>query len=176
MAAQPDGAQAVPARIGGVGVYATSAALVATHRTRGERAVLAVATVAGCWLLAPLAFLIPPYIEPGLAAMLLGLYFGRRAWVGEWRVVSLGGVCPRCDVAIPVKPGTMLYLPHTLHCRACRAEVWLEMEPAAEVAPEVRAAAREQAAAPSSRPVGGRPLTTWSPAGSDWRDRPRRRP
>jgi hypothetical protein len=167
-----DDAQPVPARIGGLGVYATAAELHAWRRSRGERVTLTIITVAGCWTIAPLAFFIPPHFESVIVALLLGLYFGRRAWVGEWQISDMGGTCPRCEHAIGLKRGTMLYLPHTLHCGGCKAELWLELEPAPEVPPEIRSAARRQAR-DRAVPLAGRLLTTWSPAGSDWRDRPR---
>lgn len=162
----------VPARIGSLGVYATAAELSATQRTRSERLLQTVLTVIACWTVAPLAAFIPPHFESVIVALLLGVYFGRRAWVGEWQVAAMAGSCPRCDAAIALKPGTMLYLPHTITCTACRGELWLELEAAPEVEPSVRDAAREQAAQPPPGPVEGRPLRTWSPAGSDWRDRP----
>jgi hypothetical protein len=171
----PDKARQVPSRIGSLGVYATPALLLATRRTRGERLTLTVGTVAACWTIAPLAFLIPPHFESTIAALLLGLYFGRRAWVGEWQVAEMSGTCPRCDEPIALKPATMLYLPHSLRCGGCRHELWLELEAAPEVPREVREAARVKAAEdPLPRQLSGRPLTTWSPAGSDWRDRPGR--
>jgi hypothetical protein len=167
-------ARQVPARTGGLGVYATPADVLALRRTRGERAVLTGMTLAGSWLLAPLAFLIPPYFESGAIAIVLGLYFARRAWVGEWRALRMEGVCPRCDHALSLKPGTMLYLPHTLHCRGCRAELWLELEPAPEVAPEIRLEARRRLEPKPREELAARPPATWSPAASNWRDRPDR--
>jgi hypothetical protein len=161
----------VAARIGGLNVYATAAELRAWRRTRAERLTLTVITVTACWTVAPLAFLIPPHFESTIAALLLGLYFGRRAWVGEWQVSEMRGSCPGYEQEITLKRGTMLYLPHTLHCAGCRVELWLELEPAPEVSPEMRNAARQKAEQ-RRVPLAGRPLTTWSPAGSDWRDRP----
>lgn len=163
------------ARIGAAGVYATPAVLDAHRRSKSERFTRAAFTLTGCWLVAPLAFMIPPYLESGLIAMLAGLYFARRSWVGEWVAVRLHGTCPRCDAEITLREGTVLYLPHTLHCGACRAECWLELEPAIVVDDAVRRAAIEQARVlrgerPSSE-LGGRPPKTWSPASSDWRDR-----
>jgi hypothetical protein len=168
-----DNPRPVPGRVGGLGVYATPAELRATRRTRGERALLTVLTVAACWTIAPLAIFIPPHFESVIVALILGLYFGRRAWVGEWQIDSMSGTCPRCAHRLALKRGTMLYLPHTLHCGGCSAELWLELEAAPDVPAEVREAARLQAEAESRVPLSGRPLTTWSPAGSDWRDRPK---
>jgi hypothetical protein len=168
-------AREVPARIGGLGVYATPVQLRAHQRTRGERLTLTVVTLLGCWTIAPLAFLIPPHFESTVVAFALSLYFGRRAWVGEWQIDTMAGTCPRCGAAITLKHGSMLYLPHTLHCGGCRGELWLELEPA----PVVDAALRESArlkVLEESRPaqeLGGRPPLTWSPAASDWRDRRR---
>lgn len=169
-------ALSVPARIGGLGVYATPAQLRAHRRTRAERATLTALTLAGCWIVAPFAALIPPHFESFVAAFALSLYFGRRAWVGEWQVEQMSGCCPRCEAHLSLRPRTMLYLPHSLRCGACSAELWLELGEAPAVEETVRESAR-QAALEESRPrheLGGRPPLTWSPAASDWRDRKRR--
>lgn len=163
----------IPARIGALRLHATPAELRATRRTPAERLTRAVLTVAGCWIAAPVAALIPPHFEAFILALLLGLYFGRRAWIGEWQVTAMHGTCPRCDGNVSIRAGTMLYLPHTLHCSSCRTELWLELDAAPEVPPQVRAAAREQLSAPAPAPPGQRRLGTWSPAASSWRDRPR---
>lgn len=140
-----------------------------------ERVLRALLTLAACWTVAPLAFLIPPYLESGLVAMLAGLYFARRSWVGEWVVHRLAATCPRCGAEIALREGSVLYLPHTLQCDACNAECWLELEPAVTVEETVRQAAIERAKIERGerRPdeLGGRPPQTWSPAASDWRDR-----
>lgn len=172
----PAEATIVAARIGGLGVYATAVELRAVQRTRAERLTLTVCTLGGCWMIAPLAFLIPPHFESTLVAFALSLYFGRRAWVGEWQVASMRGTCPRCGAEIALKPKTMLYLPHTLHCAGCGAELWLELGEAPVVDAALREAARIRATQPvtPAHELGGRPPLTWSPAQSDWRDRRRR--
>jgi hypothetical protein len=105
---------------------------------------------------------------------LLGLYFTRRAWVAEWEVVHLRGTCPRCEIALELKRGTVLYIPHTITCAQCRAELWLEIGDAPVVEESLRRSAIVQAAAPPpAAELGGRPPQTWSPAASDWRDRKR---
>jgi hypothetical protein len=165
-------AEVVTARVGAVGLHATDAQLRAWRNSRSERLVSSVLTLACWWAAAPLALLIPPHLEPAAVVAGLGLYFGRRAWRREWVVSTMRGNCPRCDAEISVRRGTVLHLPHTLHCGGCRTELWLELEAAPEVPPEVRAAAKRQEReirpAPARRPLG-----TWSPAASDWRDRPR---
>jgi hypothetical protein len=172
----PEGAEQVPARVGGIGVYATPAALVAYMRTRSERAMRTLLTFAGTVIATPLGFLIPPHAEPAFVVFMLGLYFTRRAWVAEWEVVSMSGTCPRCEAALVLRRGTVLYIPHTLRCAACRSELWLDIG----AAPEVDEAMRQAAIAKAAEPVqpgalGGRPPLTWSPGASDWRDRPTRR-
>ncbi|CAN5871005.1 hypothetical protein BH23GEM9_BH23GEM9_28640 [soil metagenome] len=165
------GVREVAARIGALGVYATAAELRATQRTRSERLTLTLLTLVGSWILAPLAFLIPPHLESGAIAFLAGIYFARRAWVGEWQVASMSGACPRCDGALTIKSGTMLYLPHTLHCPGCSVELWLELGSAPEIDDVMRQSAREQLGERPGHELGGRPPLTWSPAASDWRDR-----
>ena len=171
----PDGAEQVPARVGSTGVYATPADLVAFHRTRSERAMRTLLTTAAVCIATPLGFLIPPHLEPAAVVFLLGLYFIRRAWVAEWDVERMSGVCPRCESALELRRGTVLYIPHTMHCANCRAELWLETGVAPEVDESLRRAAIDGATAkplPSGE-LGGRPPQTWSPAASDWRDRRR---
>lgn len=170
----PVGAEQIPARIGSRGVYATPTDLVAFHRTRAERAMRTILTFVGVCLATPIGFLIPPHLEPAALVFVLGLYFTRRAWVAEWEVVRMSGTCPRCEVMIELKRGTVLYIPHTIHCTACRAELWLEVSEAPVVDESLRRAAMEQTSAPPpTGELGGRPPQTWSPAASDWRDRQR---
>jgi hypothetical protein len=170
-----DEARDVAARVGGLGVYATGAELRAARRTRAERLTRTALTLAGCWLLAPLAFLIPPHFESSVVAFVLSLYLGRRAWVGEWQVESMRGACPRCDAELTLKRGTVLFLPHTLHCGSCRGELWLELDAAPVIEPALREEARAKImeSPPPPHELGGRPPLTWSPAASDWRDRRR---
>lgn len=170
----PTGADLVPARIGSVGVYATPAHLIAFLRTRSERAMRTLLTFAGVCLAAPLAFLIPPHLEPAVLTFLLGLYFTRRAWVAEWEVVRMAGTCSRCETPLSLRRGTVLYLPHSIRCAACRAELWLEVGAAPVVEESLRRAAIAKATEKHvSGELGGRPPQTWSPASSDWRDRRR---
>src|SRR5690606_24817839 len=121
------GAEQVDARIGSTGVYATPAELVAFHRTRSERAMRTLLTTAGICVATPLGFLIPPHLEPAAVVLLLGLYVIRRAWVAEWDVERMSGTCPRCGSVLELKRGTVLYIPHTMHCTRCRSELWLEI-------------------------------------------------
>lgn len=167
-----EGAEQVPARIGSTGVYATPADLVAWHRTRSERAMRTILTFAGVCLATPLGFLIPPHLEPAALVFVIGLYFVRRAWVAEWEVVHMHGVCARCDAAIELKRGTVLYIPHTITCARCRAELWLDLGDAPVVEETLRRAAIDRLTQPpAAGELGGRPPQTWSPAASDWRDR-----
>lgn len=172
---RPDGAIEVTARIGGLGVYATPARLIAWRRHRPERLIRTGLTFGATLIGAPLGFLIPPHFEPAVAVFLFGLYFTRRAWVGEWQAAALDATCARCDAPLSVRRGTVLFLPHSFTCSACRAELWLELGEAPAVAEADRCAAQQRARAASapSEGLGGRPPLTWSPAASDWRDRPR---
>jgi hypothetical protein len=163
----------VAARVGGLGVYATSATLTAWRRLPAERAVRTGLTFAGVLVATPLGLLVPPHLEPAALVFIIGLYFTRRAWVGEWQAAELDATCPHCDAALHVRRATMLYLPHTLSCPACRSELWLEVGVAPEVSEAQRRDARTRRTASAIGDLGGRPPMTWSPASSDWRDRPR---
>jgi hypothetical protein len=162
--------QAVVARVGAVGVYATAAVLDVHRRTRAERLTRAGLTLAGSWLVAPLAFLIPPYLESGLIALVVGAWLARRAWRGEWVAEQMSGTCPRCTAALTLRSETVLYLPHTIHCPACAAECWIELEPAPDIDTTTRQAAIDQLLPRPRGELGGRPPLTWSPAASNWRD------
>lgn len=165
----------VVARVASIGVHATPARLTAWQRQRSERGVRTAFTFAATAIAAPLAFLVPPHLEPAAAVFLLGLYFTRRAWVGEWEAIALEAACPRCDAALKLRRGTILFIPHTLTCGACRGECWLELEAAPHVEEAERREAQERArrVAEPDPAADRRPPTTWSPASSDWRDRPR---
>lgn len=78
----------------------------------------------------------------------------------------------RCEATLELKRGTVLYIPHTIKCSACHAEIWLETGAAPDVEESLRRAAIETSTTqqPAGN-LGGRPLQTWSPASSDWRDR-----
>lgn len=170
----PAGAERVPARLGATGVYATPADLVAYRRTHSERATRMFLTFVGVCLATPLGFLIPPHLEPAGLVFVIGLYFTRRAWIAEWETVSMSGVCPRCDAPLQLKPGTVLYIPHTIHCTSCRSELWLDAGEAPEVEETLRREAIAKAVArPAASELGGRPPQTWSTAASNWRDRER---
>jgi hypothetical protein len=169
----PDGTVTVAARVGGLAVYATPARLTAWRRLPAERAIRTGLTFGGVLLATPLGFLVPPHLEPAAMVFLVGLYFTRRAWVGEWQAAALDATCPHCDAALRVRRATMLYLPHSLTCAACRSELWLEVGAAPVVSEEQRRAARTRPPDGASGALGGRPPTTWSPASSDWRDHPR---
>jgi hypothetical protein len=158
-----EGTALVAARVGGLGVYATPARLAAWRRLRPERAIRAALTFLAGTAVTPLAFLVPPHLEPAVVVFLSGLYFTRRAWVGEWQAARLEGVCPRCDAPVAVRRGAMLYLPHTLSCGVCRSELWLELGEAPAVADAERRAARERLRMEASPDLGGRPPETWSP-------------
>jgi hypothetical protein len=166
-------ATTLDARIGSLALYATPAVLRAHFRSDAERVVRTALVLLASWLVAPLAFLVPPHAEPPVVVLLAGLYFARRAWVGQWVVEEMRGSCPRCSAAIELKHGTVLYLPHSLTCGACRVECWLEVGLAPEVEEAVRLEAIERTRAEPRAPLGGRPPLTWSPAASDWRDRRR---
>ena len=169
----PSGAERLEAQIGSVAVYATAADLVAYQRTRSERLMRTLLTLVGSWLAVPVAFLIPPHLETAVLVFFIGLYFARRAWVGEWEVVSLSGVCPRCRKPLTLSRGSVLYLPHSLKCRACHGECWLELGVAPVVDDTMRQQAMERLQGGPRAALDGQPPLTWSPAASDWRDRRR---
>ena len=93
-------------------------------RTRATRAALA---LAGCWLLAPIVFLLPPHLPWAIAAVLAGLYFSYRQWTGEYQVHRFEGSCPRCGAELPLPPGSRIRLPHPMVCYQCHHEPVLEV-------------------------------------------------
>jgi hypothetical protein len=163
-------AERVPARVGAVGVYAVAADLIAHARTRSERSMRTFLTFVATSASAPLAFLIPPHAEPAFVAFAIGLYFVRKAWVGEWVAERMNSTCPRCNAPLTLKHNTVLYLPHSITCATCRAECWLELGEAPVIDDSIRQAAIEAMQERPAAELSGKPPVTWSPAASDWRD------
>jgi len=161
-------ARPVPARVGALGLYATNAQLLAVHRSQSERLLRAGLTLLAGLLVTPIAFLIPPHFEWSGAAIIVSLWFARQAWVGEWVVENFHALCPRCAAEMTIKHDTLLVLPHSITCQACKTECWVEQGEAAIVDEALRQDALQKVLNPAE--LGGRPPLTWSPAASNWRD------
>ncbi len=152
------------------------ARLEARPRSTVRRAFTAAAAlVIGCTL-APVAILMPPHFDPAVITILVGAYMARVYWQGRYTVHSLVGTCPRCGHLLRLRRGTLLRVPHGVHCRNCRDTPRLAPGPADD-------------AAGGRITRGARPLTaeelhaadaawrrrrsklspsSWSPASGDW--------
>jgi hypothetical protein len=161
-------ARPVPARVGALGLYATSAQLLAVHRSQSERLLRGGLTLLAGVLAAPIAFLIPPHFEWSIVTLVITLWFARQAWVGEWVVEKFSAPCPRCATNLSIRHGTLLVLPYSITCHGCRTECWVEQGEAAIVDEAMRQEALQKVLKPAE--LGGRPPLTWSPAASNWRD------
>ena len=152
------------------------ARLEARPRSAVRRGLTAVtALVIGCTL-APVAILMPPHFDPAVITVLVGAYMARVYWQGRYIARSFVGTCPRCGHPLRLRSGTLLRVPHPVHCRHCRDTARLAPGPADDAAggritrggqplsPEEARAAdaawrrRRSKLSPSS----------WSPASGDW--------
>jgi hypothetical protein len=98
-----------------------------TYRSRRTRLTSALLVLLGCWILAPLLFLIPPHLPWGLGALVAGLFLAYRRWTGEYVVHSFEGRCPGCDGSLTMKPDQLVQLPHTMPCYNCHQEPELKL-------------------------------------------------
>jgi len=108
---------------------ATAELIYQNPRTRMTRATL---ILLGCWIIAPIAFIVPPHIPWAVLAFGGGLYLAVRQWRGEYLVNAFSGECPRCHAALRLAPGTKIRLPYAIDCFQCHHEPVLEIGPVAE--------------------------------------------
>jgi hypothetical protein len=52
----------------------------------------------------------------------VGAVMTYRSWLAKYRVMDFHGACPRCQTALPLKPGTKIGSPHHLVCYSCHHE------------------------------------------------------
>ncbi len=123
IAASPDARMVLP------GHESLPARVEVVYRPSRERLTRALLTLLGFWLLAPIAFIIPPHVPWSLIALVCGIYFGFKQWRGEYVLRSFSGECPRCRSNLQIEPGTKIRLPHRLDCFNCHHEPWLELTP-----------------------------------------------
>lgn len=79
------------------------------------------------WGILPLVVWIPPHYPWAVASIAAGAYLAHRAWTGRFRVRAFSGICPRCERALSLSPGTGISLPHTLTCYSCHFEPQLRV-------------------------------------------------
>ena len=105
------------------------AGLRVVYRTPRTRAMKALLSLLGFWVLAPIAFFIPPHFPWALLAVVAGIYFAFRQWNGEYVVEEFSGNCPRCGALLSLAPGSRIRLPHKMVCYQCHHEPVLEPRP-----------------------------------------------
>jgi hypothetical protein len=100
----------------------TPAALDVEPQPKRRRAVRAGLIVAAALVLMPVVFVVPPHFLWPLVALVAGLYFARKVWVGEYVVRSFEGACPRCGEALTLEPGTRIRSRERIECYGCHRE------------------------------------------------------
>ncbi len=114
------------------------AALEVEPQPKRRRTVRAALILAVSIALMPVVFVVPPHFLWPLVALVAGLYFARKVWVGEYVVLSFEGTCPRCGEPLEVEPGTRLRGRERIECFGCHREPELvvgEESPAWDGAP-----------------------------------------
>ncbi len=162
------------------GFRPTPAHIEATPRSRLRRALTAAAAlIAGCTI-APVMILMPPHFDPAVITILVGAYLARVYWQGRYNARAFTGVCPRCRRPLRLRRGTLLRVPHPLHCRHCRDTARLLPGPADDAAagrttPGGHVLTPEEARAADlawRRRRAGLSHSAWSPASGDWAPAP----
>ncbi|HEX9106117.1 MAG TPA: hypothetical protein VF832_02790 [Longimicrobiales bacterium] len=152
------------------------ARLEAVPRSKVRRAISAAAALVFWCTLAPLAILMPPHFDPAVVTILVGIYMARVYWNGRYRARSLRGTCPRCGQPLRLRAGTLLRVPHPVHCRHCGDTPHLAPGPADDAAGGritrgARALTPEEARAADAawrRRRAKLSPSSWSPASGDW--------
>lgn len=121
----------IPARLTVFGFSPTGGRMEVEYRPFAVRLTRTLISLALCWGIAPVVFLIPPHFEWALAAVLAGIYYARKNWTAEYVVKFFEGTCPSCGSTLDLEPGTTIRFPHGLTCFECHHEPFLRAEPEA---------------------------------------------
>lgn len=111
--ARPDARLELP------GAGTTPAAVEVVYQPRATRMSRAIIVLVLSWVLMPVLFFLPPHFVWPLVSFVIGVILARRYWRGEYYVTAFDGVCPRCEAAIVIKPGTRIRARHPLECFGC---------------------------------------------------------
>lgn len=82
------------------------------------------AGLAAAWSLAAVATFFVTMFDPFLSSIpaFVGAFSVYRSWKGHFLVRSFHGGCPRCGVAMALKPGARISVPHPMVCYSCHHE------------------------------------------------------
>lgn len=99
-------------------------------RPRRQRTLRVAVILAATLVLTPAVFFIPPHFLWPLVVLVLGAYFARREWRGEYVVLSFAGECPRCGDPLTVAAGSRIRSGQRVECYGCHREPELMLETA----------------------------------------------
>lgn len=116
------------ARLSLFGFRPAPAEVEVVERPRAWRVQRAVGSLLAAWLIAPVAFLIPPHVPWALLAFGAGVYLFFKFWTEERTVVRFAGACPKCKEALSLGVPTKLRVPHPMSCERCSQDLLLEVD------------------------------------------------
>jgi len=90
-------------------------------RGRGWRVGGAARIFGSSVVFAPVMALLPPHAIWPIGVLLTGGFMARRRLREHFTLIELTGLCPKCEMALAVKPGR-LRMPHSLPCEGCHHE------------------------------------------------------
>ena len=96
-------------------------------RSTGWRVGGALGTLGVFLVVAPIVALVPPHAPWGIGALVTGLVLARRRLAERVTLVSLSGLCPKCEAELAVKTGR-LREPHPITCDGCHHVSSLKVE------------------------------------------------
>lgn len=102
------------------GYPSTDARLEVLPRSKAWRGTQAVIFLGGGLLLAPAVGLVPPHAPWVLGVLGLGVFLGRRKWMERFTLLSLTGICPKCEAEISITKKAPLRPGMAVPCPACR--------------------------------------------------------
>ena len=92
------------------------------YQPRSTRLARALIVLAIAFVIAPVAFFVPPHFLWSLVVLAVGAYLARRYWRGSYYVLRFEGSCPRCGSELPLEQGSRIGDRHTLECYGCHRQ------------------------------------------------------
>lgn len=107
------------------GAEATPATLAIQYRPPAERMLRTAGSLVGCLAAAAVMAFVPPHIPWILGWTGFGFYLAARWAREDVSLLGVRGTCPRCKVAVTLKPGGRAAEERKVHCPECREQLTL---------------------------------------------------